>query len=634
MAVNDRNKQTPSQPSQAAPSQGAPNSPHEPNLGTQPTGGRSTRGGFSGLNDRMRRAGTVEQVESRSSTILKLMKEVQRNLAENGRLDYEFDLTMIDRETQQVGLPSVLLSRNVSVNGKQYTVVRTMVIETSALSLRNRTVFLPTGQKSELETLPVDVACSSVYWRAIESLFTNRGQSNVVVQDAGQLIIPEKFDLQDETAVNRLFMDSANRVIDVEEKLRGEPPFNVAELKDPNQIMEATLTFSEEPHYNLVDIPVRNDILIKMRRREQSHQQLEPDDFYEQNNELNSLSCFVNLEYNPQSMQTQPQQFYGAAQMPKLFVPAVVITEVNQAEWLQAQTPEMFLLALSNAYRVTNNMAWAETLRPQSGKVGPDLRDVGSLGYLTPARDHYDLKSDTVSDQAWLEWLHQLVEPHPEFMIDIDPAGPHSLIGSFFLDAAFGGEFGPTAKDMLFNAANNLTNNKFQNHFDRNKHEFVIPTNTEVNIGYYTTPDGERRDVRDLDVLAMLNLTNGDNQAFLDWYETYAGDITPEAKLERRVRLERHYLGKNAHYVSRAQRLVLTAEFIQALDAATAEAGCAVQIENVTTFMGRSFTGNTNAGRYAVSGTAQSYQMGGNAMNGTPSHGGRYPGTGGHRYVY
>lgn len=126
-------------------------------------------------------------------------------------------------------------------------------------------------------------------------------------------------------------------------------------------------------------------------------------------------------------------------------------------------------------------------------------------------------------------------------------------------------------------------------------------------MGHYTGSDGEVRDIRDLDVLAMLNLTQGNLTEWEEWYRTLCDTAEPfEARMQKREQMERHYLSKSLKITGRAVRLMLSPAFIDALDAAATAAGVMVDMDNVSNIMGATrFQGNQMVDQYTVHGSAR-----------------------------
>jgi hypothetical protein len=551
------------------------------------------------LNQHLRRSGSYDRSESRSSEALRGLQESRRQALESQALQDDFELIRFDRDANRVGLPSILVTKTVKVKGVVYAVVRTLLLEAEGIRLQPRVEQFG-AQRVELPTRAQDVF-NDTYWNRITDFMRrSKGTSDMPVLDAGPLVVPADFDFKDDMDVTRILISSVNRCDDIVARLMGEEPFAIEHFKRQEERLTARIDFTGEPVHNVVGHPVRSDVVVTMNRAVPQFQQEE--DFYERETSFNSVAGFVNLEYAPAPQQQQVQ--WGQPQQEtQLFTPSFVITDVSQADWIQAQTPELYLLAISNAYRVTAGTAWVRSFLPQVGKGGVDTRDIGALGYMTQAGQKIETKSDSFTDEDFVKLMTALVRPNPSFLLDVDPVGDHASIENYFVDAAFEGPHQQKANQKLIQAADNLTGGRFSQHFNSRESQLVIPYGQEIHTGYYIGEDGEKRDIRDLDVLAMLNLCKGNVSDFMEWYRTLCDTSMPAAmRLQQRERFERQFLDKGLKITGRAIRLLLAPAFIEALDAATREAGLHVDLENVTSVMGaQRFVGNTMINQYTVS---------------------------------
>lgn len=629
MAVNDQSgdnntqqsqPQTQQQPQQDYAAQGGYGQSQQP----------QQRAGLGNLNSIMGRSGSYDRSESRSAEAMRGLREIAKEALESQGLIDDFEILRFDRDDNRVGLSGILITKSVRVGGATYIAVRTLMLDSDS-RLRPRVINLG-AQRIDAPTRPQDVF-NDVYWnRLTEFLKRHRGTAEATVVDAGAIVIPTDFDFKDEVATGRLLVTSVNRCGDIVARISNETPFTVSNVKRPDERLTARIDFSGQPNLDIVGSPIRADIQITMNRSLAS--QVQEDDYYDQEETLNSVSGFVNLEYAPTAPQ-QPQQMQGWGQAPaptQLFTPTFVITDVAQADWIQARTPELYMLALSNAYRVTAGTQWVKTFLPQVGTKGIDPRDIGALGYMTQGQKKIETKSDSFTEENFVELMTALVRPTPTFLIDVNPVGDNAAIENYFVDAAFEGSNKQRAKQRLVQACDNLTGGAFSRHFGPANAEIVVPYQQEIHLGYYLEGD-EKQDIRNLDVLAMLNLTQGNQQDFFDWYRTYVDTSIPSVlNLQRREQMERQYLSKSLRITGRAIRLLFTPQFIESLNAATQEAGVQVDFENVTSVMGgQRFAGNSLVNQYAVSRNAtMSYGggvgqgQGGFTYNGVTSSGRMY----------
>lgn len=563
--------------------------------------------GLGRINQVLPRSGSFDTSETRSAEALRGLKDAAEAAKESQRVVDNFEIFRFDRDANRVGLAAILVTRTIKIGGKSYTAVRTLLLDNKDVHLRPRVVIYG-NQRIEATTRPQDVF-NDVYWnRIVDFLRRTKGIPELVAVDAGPLVIPAEFDFKDDLATGKLLVTSVNRCDDIEASLRGERPFTVADVKRKDERLTARIDTTGQPVFDIVGQPIRADITVSMNR--QSMEAAKEDDYYDAETEFNRVSGFINLEYAPTAADQPQLNAWGQPQMQtQMFTPAFIITDVSQADWVLAQTPELYLLAISNAYRVTAGTAWVRSFLPTAGggKKGIDMRDIGALGYLSPAGVKPDTKSETFTDKDFVDLMSALVRPNPSFFIDVNQVGDHAAIENYFVDAAIdGGKNQMAAVAKIVKAADNLTGGAFSRYFNANEHRIVGSHIQEVHLGWYLDQDNEKRDIRDLDVLAMLNLCQGDLQELREWYLTYFDTTVPvELRLQRREAFERQYLSKSLRITGRALRLALTGTFIEALDKATREAGVQVEFEDMTSIMGaQRFVGNPLVNQYMVSGSA------------------------------
>lgn len=638
MAVNHNDPSSVAQ-TQAQPQAGVSQAPYtQSQPQTSNYGGNPS--GMGNVNTLLQRSGSVDRTESRSAEALRALRETAKEVIESQGMSHDFDLLRFDRDDNRVGLPSILVVKKATTKSGTVYAVRTLLLETEGLRLRPRTVNVGM-QRFDIPTRAQDVY-TDVYWnRIVEYITRNKvGQPDpknpVTIADAGALLVPASFTFIRNTgnavtfdsSVQRLLVTSVNRCDDVIANANNESPFTIGSVKRNDERLTANVDFTGSdvgapPQVNVVGVPFRSDITVTMNRKLNSNTQ--DDEFYEREANFNSVSGYINLEFSPPQQQQPMGNGWGQPQQPtQLFTPTFVITDVSQADWIQAQTPELYLLALSNAYRVTAGTQWVRSFLPNVGVKGIDIRDIGALGYMTQTGQKVDTKSSSFTEESFIELMTALVRPNPTFLIDVDPMGDHAAIENYFVDSAFDGPNKHRAIERLLKSANNLTGGIFGQLFDNSK-PIVIPYMQDVHLGYYHDESGEKRDIRDLDVLAMLNLTQGNMQDFFDWYQTFVNTAEPnELRMQRREKFERNYLSKGLTITGRAIRLLFNPVFIEALDEATRRAGLHVDFENVTSIMGgQRFAGNQLVNQYSVSRNAN-FAFGGGAA--TTGNGGVYTG--------
>lgn len=566
---------------------------------------QTLQGGAGNLNSIFQRSGRTDGGDARASEALAVFNKLKEEAIAQQDLHDDFLVFRFDRDQNRVGYSALLVVKRAAINGQQVIVTRPLVMPNDQITLPTKKLTIQNGMHQETIEAEADVqdVFTTQYWNRIcDSIRQQTGKHDAMVINAGPTVIPADFDLKDELVLKQLLIKSVNLCDDMLAKRSGEQPFSVAMLKGTDETLAARLNFTGKPMHDSLGYPIRSDILVSLNRVKKPGQQ--ENEFYEAEDKLNQVSCFVNLEYTP-----QPQQaIYGAPQqtqqLPPL-TPAIVITDVRQAEWLKANTMELYLFALSNAFRVTANQSWARSLLPQLGKV-KDMRDIGAIGYLSRLAARVETKTETFTDQNFAELLYNMVRPSPVFMSDLNRFGDNAAIENVFIDA-LGGVNQQRAVAAIIAGVNNLIGGGFEKFFDHNTMPIIQPYGTDIQLGYYLDGEGEKQDRRDLDVLGALNASDGNIQEWMSWYGTQCNvAVHPELRARQSKNFDRQYLGNSVTYTTRAHRGIWNPKFIEALDKAIASVGLTVAMDNVAQVFGaQRFSGNLAIADYAVTGTAQ-----------------------------
>ncbi len=606
MAVTDNsNQQAPQQ--QAAQPQQAQQQTQRPQQGQQ-----QQQASASSLGSMFRRSGRTDGGDNRAAETLQILQRLKTESVENQDLEEDFQILRFDRDENRVGWSALLIVKTATINGKAVAAVRTIMMPNPTIKLPNRKIHYNNGFQQdvlEIEVEPRDVFSVSYWNRICDFLRTTSGKMDLQVRSAGAFPVPGEFDLKEEHVLKQVLIRSVNLCDDMLMRTSGETPFTVNMIKGADELLTASMDFSGTAQHDQLGNPVRSDIVVSLNRSKRGQET--ENEFYEADSTLNQVSLMVDLEY----AQAPQQQMFGQQQMmpTQVCTPTVVITDVRNAPWIKANTMELHLFALSNAFRVTANQAWARAFLPEVGKV-KDMRDIGALGWLSPVGKKIETKSETFTQQNFADLMFSMVKPNPVFCIDLDDMGDNSVIDSVWIDA-MGGVNQSKAVATIVQAINNLIGRDFKEFFDYTTKPLVSTYGSSINKGYYF--DGDvKRDRRDLDVLGALNAADGNQQEWMSWYAAMCNpNVHPELRNKQAKNFDRQYLGQ-VTYTSKATRAILNPEFIQGLDRAIAAVGLVITMDNIAmSFGAQRFQGNAGIADFAVTGHAQVASFMGNQPN-------------------
>lgn len=573
-------------------------------------------GGIGNVNSQFERSGKVTGGDARSSEALQLFNRLKEQSVAQQDLVDDFSILRFDRDQNQVGWSSIVIAKLTSLGGEPVIAVRPLIMPNAGIELPARKVVIQNGMQPE--TLEVEIGVTDVFTpnyfkRLVAFVQGTLGKPNARVVLAGAFPIPADLVLKDsELQLQQLLVKSVNACDDILAHYSGEKPFNVNILKGNDETLTAKTDIRQQPIHDSLGNPIRADLLVGLQRVKRQGQAQQENEFYEADVKLNQVAMFTNLEYQ---QQTQPQSMFGQVQQTQPVAPcvaSVVITDVRNADWIKASTPEMYWLSLTNAFRSTHNHAWARPFLPLTG-VAKDLKDIGALGYLTALQAKIDTKAASFDDAQFGQLMLQMVQQRPVFQIDLNRLGEQGVMDGLQLDAA-GGTNQQKATAAIIRQINNLGGGGFEKYFDHTSQAILTKTGQVIDLGYFHDADGERRDRRELDNLAALNASEGNIN---EWWSYYSSQQNPHVHADQRARLsrnyDRQYLGA-VTYTGKAERCTYNPKFIEALDAYIAAAGLQVSMDNTSVLnSGQRFTGNGLIGQFMVGGQAnvQHFQVGG-----------------------
>ena len=446
-------------------------------------------------------------------------------------------------------------------------------------------------------------------------MFVPPSVKNVEVHEAGCMIVFSEMKPDNSEAVRKCMYNAQQAAITVMDSIAGgrEEPFNIGWFRVEGGETVAKLEYNPGHAESVSGEPVRSDCSISLQYNINANQSNLTNNF-EEALDLALVDVYTRLVYAP----LPPAAIPGQVQEMRHYVPQIVITSLDSQ--VDAVTMELQLLAMAQATLMSHNYAWAGCFRPNHATKGLDIKDVGAIGYqvnLTADPNGKFVKPDTKSksfgDKEFYTFIRQNVRDTVEYTIDIEEVGPLSWILQAFAAVAVksnGKTIGDAksvagaqrAYDLIYNAADNLTMGEFKKVFQGGP--ITIDLDERVHLGYYIDQTGTRKDLRDIDNLALLNMVGKDDMSVVwKWAETFdAIDIPSEIRMEDRTRILKTVL-PGVKIKGYARKYVISNAFLIALNQACQAAGLVIRPSNmIQDFSGTGVRGNANAGRYGLSG--------------------------------
>jgi len=448
--------------------------------------------------------------------------------------------------------------------------------------------------------------------------------------DSGAMVIYADIKSDDQQAIQRL-LNAAGRAIDgtVAQKFNTEEAFSIGWI--PKEVrIQSRVSYSPAQIYDVGGNPLRTDVKVDVISH--VNQQGNQRSIHNEERTITSVGGFVTQIFK----MPPPPQMHGQILPPMRYFPHLIITSIQSS--LDAETLETRLFGLvAGGLLLSKNMNWAGVFLPRHG-LDPkevDTRDIGAIGYEVPLDDANPMKPlgapvKTKAANFTREMLGDLIRKafYPNLIISIDAVvlGPDSWLDDTFRQASRNNQ---QAVSAILQAANNLTNGHFSKMYKGGP--IVVNENNLIHLGWYKDKDGSKRDIRDLDYLALQNISAGkDDRPVIDWDKSFEdGTVDPRIRLDARRQILRARYQENLNLTGYAERLTFTASFLMTLADACVAAGLDIRPENQTLDLNNhGQRGYYNVEPYALATTAGQglFNMGGAAYSqfGQPQNFGTY----------
>lgn len=429
----------------------------------------------------------------------------------------------------------------------------------------------------------LDDALVSLAARKVKQAFPN--DLNIMVDGC---VVPSSFNPEDRYSVHKLALNAGLACsTEIQVRVPGFKDFNLASVLNEST-MAIDVAFNRQQMLNVVGDPMRSDVLINFNSTKTSDKR--------QANRFNVVNTgdrqvtvaeatgFIDLVWAPVNQSTvfnpyQPVNPALATQT-QSFAARFVLTNLASDF---SYTPSVIWLALSTALSLRDDNNWIQGFRPMpnNGNVA-DLTDIGAINIAgnlerNPSGfgERINTKSDDFKDVDLGQFIAASVRQGLMISLDCPEVGPQSWYTSVFAAAANGST---AAYDVLYDAANDLTNGAFGRHFQRGTPMFV-DLNNRVHLGTWIDNTGAKRDIRDIDMVAVCNLAGDRNpQLIAQWSNTFLANTNPLLRFDERRKLISAFTNETAVFTGCAQRVTFNAQVLEALGRGFRESGLPVRV--------------------------------------------------------
>jgi len=395
-------------------------------------------------------------------------------------------------------------------------------------------------------------------------------------------VVPRDFNLADQQAVYQL---AANTIFacssELETSYNGFQDLNLNNAMNDSYLTVRT-TFGNPQINNATNQPIRSDIVIDFSAAPINQGGQQPQQTVERVSSIARISGFMDLVWDPAQM---PQNIYYQPTQQNSFQRYAARFVGTALESTSLLTIPAQLLALLPALSLRENNQWVQAFRSHGFSDGVDMHDIGAIGIevnFDNAPSGFGSRIDTRADSFKPEHLHKLiastVRPGLILSLDVPECGPETWYNEVFSAAASGH---PGANKAIIDAANCLTNGIFSKYFGGG--QVALDEYNKIHLGHYTDRQGVRRDIRDIDYLAIMNLVGEKDPSIIrDWSDTFL-----KTNYDLRLRLAGRKkiitgIFSDVVFTGFARRVTFETSFIEALAKSSIEAG--LNIRSVTSY--------------------------------------------------
>lgn len=512
-----------------------------------------------------------------SEILAKLSKALEESYAS---MDKSFTATVlpIDRNNSINLTFSVIVVALQETAAKGKVAFHTLIIEGSSEPLAPRPASI-NGRTIEIMKVASDAYDNRLMAEVQEVL--RRTFPKAEFYNADGCVVPASFSVDDHNLVYSLAANAATACFtDLTIRAPGFTDLNLANANN-DSTLNVRCNFGRNEVYDAVGLPVRSDVqidLLAVQQVNRNDQSLNSG--LDRSTQISGVGGFVDLVWDPVITGTNP--FIMGQQMQSVhqkYVPRFVITSLDPIRLL---TIPAQLLALASTSALQENNAWIAAFRPKAllGKA-TDMHDIGAVGFEanldnnpTGIGSRVNTRGESFRPEMLGVLVTTTIKPGLIMSMDIPEVGASTHYNGVFSAATTSIE----AQRAIIEAANVLTNGTFKNYFQMNTGRVLIDDQNRIHMGYYIDQDGIKRDIRDIDYLAVANMVGEKDPAMIrEWSDTFLRTEYPmELRLAERKRTIVG-LTKDPVFTGFARRVTFSREFIDALVKACIASGLIIR---------------------------------------------------------
>lgn len=525
--------------------------------------------------------GSTTQTSTSDSEVQKIAALMREYVEENKLADF----SVVPISNQQTGnYGAVAFCNKRIVDGKPRHFCHIAMIEKSKQTEQQAAVLNYGAHAVEVFVSVADAYTSAYVGKVTAALQRHFGDTASVANGGWSVVYRDTPVTLDEF---RPFIVEAMIAIEhsINSTQRNRAIFNLGMLTGQNPVRLRNHILLDQYKLSPSGLPIRSDIKSELVLSQSSGNKTVVEEVSELR--ICEVSAYVDLIYVPPN-----QGFFGGMAQPMMmgqapvphYIPRINIT--NFAMDLPSSSLEFMLLGIASIASLAKNRSYGIVWRDNFGGATNTKRNLGAVGLHVQGltADNTPGILDVSSDVRVLYQLMQTVmAENPVFTLELTQGGQSNWATTVIARIATGDV---RSQEQLIQACDNLTQGKFTPIYTQlcqqsggALQQIVTSSDEPSLVGTYKY-EGETRDIRELDLLAVMNMIGQNDPGLVESFlATFSSPEPAQVRLDRRSRILKS-IAKDVQIRAYSRKYDFGGLFLQALTAAISANQVAISNDN------------------------------------------------------
>ena len=525
--------------------------------------------------------GSTTQTSTSDSEVQKIAALMREYVEENKLADF----SVVPISNQQTGnYGAVAFCNKRIVDGKPRHFCHIAMIEKSKQTEQQAAVLNYGAHAVEVFVSVADAYTSAYVGKVTAALQRHFGDTASVANGGWSVVYRDTPVTLDEF---RPFIVEAMIAIEhsINSTQRNRAIFNLGMLTGQNPVRLRNHILLDQYKLSPSGLPIRSDIKSELVLSQSSGNKTVVEEVSELR--ICEVSAYVDLIYVPPN-----QGFFGGMAQPMMmgqapvphYIPRINIT--NFAMDLPSSSLEFMLLGIASIASLAKNRSYGIVWRDNFGGATNTKRNLGAVGLHVQGltADNTPGILDVSSDVRMLYQLMQTVmAENPVFTLELTQGGQSNWATTVIARIATGDV---RSQEQLIQACDNLTQGKFTPIYTQLCHQSggalqqIVTSSDEPSLVGTYKYEGETRDIRELDLLAVMNMVGQNDPGLVESFlATFSSPEPAQVRLDRRSRILKS-IAKDVQIRAYSRKYDFGGLFLQALTAAISANQVAISNDN------------------------------------------------------